>query len=121
MDKIIITDLVATGVIGVEHPERDSAQGLRINLTLYKDLSTAGKSDQLAHTVSYSTVAKSVRQLVANTSYHLVEALADQIVEMLLETYPIDGVLVRVEKPRFVMGTESVGIEIERWREAKKD
>jgi dihydroneopterin aldolase len=116
MDKIIITDLVARGVIGVEHPERDNAQDLLINLTLALDLSHAGLSDSICDTVSYSAVVKAVRQRVAESSFHLVESLAESLAQMLLEQYPFNTVTVRVEKQRFVKGTERVGVEIERGR-----
>jgi hypothetical protein len=38
MDRIIISDLQTTGIIGVKHPERDKPQILLINLTLYPGL-----------------------------------------------------------------------------------
>jgi len=34
MDKIIITDLQASGIIGVKSPERDQPQTLLLNITL---------------------------------------------------------------------------------------
>ncbi len=52
MDKIIISDLRATGILGVKSPERDQAQTVLINLTLFTDLHKAGISDNLEDTVS---------------------------------------------------------------------
>jgi dihydroneopterin aldolase len=34
MDKIIISNLLTAGIIGVDHPERDQPQSILINLTL---------------------------------------------------------------------------------------
>jgi len=76
MDRIIITDLQATGIIGVKHPERDKPQILLINLTLYRDLRAAGESDNIVKTVNYSTITKAVAEQVSKTQFHTVEALA---------------------------------------------
>ena len=119
MDKIIITDLRATGIIGVKSPERDQPQTLLINLILYYDLKQAGLSDKIEDTVSYSTVAKSVLVRVAETQFHTLEALADNLARMLLARFGVNGVAIRIEKPEFVANTSRVGVEI--FREADED
>jgi len=100
MDKIIITDLQATGIIGVKHPERDKPQILLINLTLYRDLRTAGESDNILDTINYSTISKAVAAQVSQTQFHTVEALASHLSRFLLQNYPLEAVRIRVEKPK---------------------
>jgi len=51
MDKIIITDLRASGIIGVKSPERDQPQTLLINISLFTDLKPAGLTDNIDDTV----------------------------------------------------------------------
>jgi len=112
MDKIIITDLQATGIIGVKHPERDKPQILLINLTLYRDLSAAGESDNILDTINYSTISKAVAAQVSETHFHTVEALANHLSRFLLQNYPLKAVRIRVEKPKKVSNTARVGVEI---------
>jgi FolB domain-containing protein len=119
MDKIIITDLRATGIIGVKSPERDQPQTLLINITLFTDLKPAGLSDVIGDTVSYSTVSKSVLARVAETQFYTLEALADDLARMLLSRFCINAVTIRIEKPEFVANTSRVGVEI--FREAVAD
>ena len=114
MDKILITDLRATGIIGIKSPERDQPQTLLINLTLYTDLHPAGISDDIKDTVSYSTAAKAVRARVAETRFYTLEALAEDIARMLLESFPLHAVKIRIEKPEFVAYTSRVGVEVYR-------
>lgn len=114
MDKIIITDLRASGIIGVKSPERDQPQTLLLNINLFMDLKPAGLSDNIRDTVSYSTVAKSVIARVAETQFYTLEALADNLATMLLEGFDINAVSVRIEKPEFVANTSRVGVEIHR-------
>ena len=116
MDKIIITDLRATGIIGVKSPERDQPQTLLVNITLFFDLKPAGLSDNIAGTVSYSAVAKSVLARVAETKYFTLEALAEDLAGLLLLKYGVDAVSIRIEKPEFVAHTSRVGVEILRER-----
>ncbi len=112
MDRIIISDLQTTGIIGVKHPERDKPQILFINLTLYRDLRLAGQTDSIADTVNYSTIASAVGEQVSNTQFHTVEALAEHLSHYLLSNYPLNAVRVRVEKPKKVSNTARVGVEI---------
>jgi FolB domain-containing protein len=119
MDKIIITDLRATGIIGVKSPERDQPQTLLINITLYTDLQPAGLTDDIEDTVSYSTVAKAITSLVEKTQFHTLEALADELARMLLDRFGVHAVTIRIEKPEFVANTSRVGVEI--YREAAVD
>ena len=111
MDKIIITDLLANGIIGVKHPERDQPQDLLINLTLTADLHAAGESDSILDTINYSTVAE-----VSVCAFHTVETLAAHLARMILESYPVTEVTIRVEKPKLVARTSRVGVEITRSR-----
>jgi len=119
MDKIIITDLQASGIIGVKSPERDQPQTLLLNINLFMDLKPAGLTDNIDDTVSYSTVAKSVIARVAETQFYTLEALADNLATMLLESFDIHAVSIRIEKPEFVAHTSRVGVEI--YREAVAD
>jgi len=116
MDKIIITDLRATGVVGVKSPERDQPQTLLINITLFTDLKPAGLTDDIKDTVSYSTMAKAVSARVAETQYYTLEALSDDLARLLLDRFDVSAVKIRVEKPEFVANTSRVGVEI--YREA---
>jgi FolB domain-containing protein len=117
LDRILITDLIATGILGVKHPERDDPQEILINLTLIRDLHQAGRSDNIADTINYSTAAKSVRAEVAATAFHTVEALAEHLARHLLENFPVEAVTVRVEKPHIVRSAAKVGVEITRTRQ----
>ena len=61
MDQIIIKDLLARGIIGVNPEERAKTQDMLINIILFTDLRRAGQTDEIDHTVSYSTVARRVQ------------------------------------------------------------
>lgn len=119
MDRIIITDLRATGIVGIKSPERDQPQTLLVNITLLTDLKPAGLTDNIKDTISYSTVAKSVIARVAETQFYTLEALAEDLTKMLLKWSGVSAVTIRIEKPDFVANTSRVGVEI--FRKAKTE
>lgn len=117
MDQIIIRDLIARGIIGINDWEREKPQEILINITLYVDLHKAGESDDLNDSVSYRTVAKRAMQHAETAARLTVEALAADIAKLALQENGVEKVRVRVEKPGAVRFAHSVGVEIERTHE----
>lgn len=114
MDQILIRDLSARGVLGIYEWERQKEQEVLINLTLFLDLRSAGRSDALGDTVDYQALAEQVQALVAKSTRQTVEALAEDIAQLCLGEAGVARVRVRVEKPKAVAFARSVGVEIER-------
>jgi FolB domain-containing protein len=117
MDKIIIKDLTARGIIGINDWERVNPQEILINLVLFTDLTTAGETDNIEDSVNYRTITKKVISHAESAKRLTVEALASDIARLCLENPMVARVQVRVEKPGAVRFTTSVGVEIERTRE----
>jgi FolB domain-containing protein len=116
MDKVIIKDLIARGIIGLNDWEREKPQEIRINISLYTDLQQAGETDDIAYSVNYRTVAKKVLAHAETAARLTVEALAYDIVAICLTEPRVARAKVRVEKPGAVRFAASVGVEIERAR-----
>ncbi len=116
MDRIFVRNLLARGVIGVSDRERANLQDIVINLVMYSDISNCGQSDNIQDTVNYRTVAKEVITHAESAGRFTVEALAEDIAAICLKYSGVQGVLVKVEKPGAVRFSESVGVEIERFR-----
>ena len=114
MDKILINDISARGIIGVNADERKQPQEIIINVILYTDTMKAGLSDDISDTVSYSTMAKKIRTCAETVQRFTVEALAEDIARLCLEESGVKKVQIRVEKTRAVRFVSSVGVEIER-------
>jgi len=114
MDKVIIKNLMARGIIGVNDWERKKPQEILINITLFGDLSTAGEKDEVEDSINYRTVAKRAQSLAENCQRLTVEALAADIAKICLAMDRVESVSVQVEKPGAVRFAESVGVEIVR-------
>jgi len=120
MDQILINDLSARGIIGINDWEREKPQEILINIILFTDIREAGKSDDLSESVNYRTISKKVQSHAETAERLTVEALATDIARICLEEPGVQKVRVRIEKPGAVRFTRSVGVEIERTREDLK-
>jgi FolB domain-containing protein len=117
MDKVIIKDLLARGIIGVNDWERKRPQDILINITLYADTSRAAETDNIKDCVDYSTVSKKVLAHAETSQRLTVEALANDLAKLCLQENGVQKVMVRVEKPGAVRFSKSVGVEVERSRD----
>jgi FolB domain-containing protein len=116
MDKIIISDLLLRGIIGINPDERVKKQDIMLNIVLYFDIRRAAASDDIADAANYKEISKRVIDFVESSSFLLVERLVTEIARLIMTEFPIDRVQVRVEKPGALRFAKSVGIEIDRVR-----
>ena len=78
------------------------------------DIARAAASDSVEDTLNYKSVAKRVQQFVGDSSFQLVETLAERIAGIIRDEFDVAWVKVRVHKPGAIRGSKDVGIEIER-------
>ena len=110
MDIIFIRDLRVDTVIGIYDWERSIKQTLRFDLEMATDIARAAASDSIEDTLNYKAVAKRVIAFVEDSSFQLVETLAERVAELVreepLEPEPVDRVVhrgVRVADPQVVV------------------
>jgi len=116
MDRILIKDLLARCIIGVNDDERREKQDVVINVALYADLRPAARSDRFEDAIDYRALKKRILSVVESSQYHLVEALAERIAELCLENPDVQRAQVTVEKPSALRFARSVGVEVTRDR-----
>jgi FolB domain-containing protein len=114
MDKIFITNLLIRAIIGLNDRERETPQDILVNVTIDTDTRSAARSDDIADCVDYADLSKKIRALVERARRFTLEALAEDIAILCLNSPRVQKVMVRVEKPKALAGAESVGVEIER-------
>lgn len=116
MDRIIIKNILARGIIGIRDWEREKPQNILINIEIYTEPRKPDTPDVISETVDYSKLAKKILQYAENAKRFTIEALAEDIAQICLENERVCKTTVRVEKPGAVRFSESVGVEIERSR-----
>lgn len=118
MDKILIESIEFYGYHGATEEEQRIGHRYMVDVVLYFDTRRAGHTDNLADTINYSQVAKRIVAIGTGESFHLLEALAARMAEVLLSEFPAEGIRLRVRKiyPPMNAIAAAVGVEIERQR-----
>jgi len=114
MDIIFIRDLRVDTVIGIYDWERSIKQTVQIDLELAADIARAAASDSIDDTLNYKAVAKRVIAFVEQSSFQLVETLAERIVALVREEFSVPWVRLTLNKGEAVRGARGVGVVIER-------
>lgn len=99
MDAIEISGIRCYGYTGYLPEEQVLGQWFEVDVTLWLDLTQAGKSDAIADTVDYRTTIERVKNLIKITKFALVERLAEAIASSILESAKVSQVRVRLTKP----------------------
>lgn len=115
-DTIFLRDLRVETVIGIWEWERRIRQTVSIDLRMGADIRKAAATDRIEDTLNYKLVAKRVQQFVSESSFKLVESLAENIATIVLDEFDLPWVEVSVNKPGAIRGARDVGVVILRRR-----
>ena len=99
MDKVSLHGIDVYAHHGVHPAERELGQRFVIDVDLWTDCTPAAESDSLDQALDYTAVHACINETTAGTSFQLIEALAGHLCRALLESFPVDKVLVTVQKP----------------------
>ena len=116
MDSIFLKDLRVETIVGIQDWERQIRQTVSIDLEMPADIGRAAATDSIDDTLNYKLVAKRIQQFVSESSYRLVETLAENIAQVVLTEFDVQWVDVRVNKPGAIRGAKDVGVRIRRER-----
>ena len=114
MDIIYLHGLKIDATIGIWEWEKAIRQTVVVDLDMGADIRKAASSDDVKDTLNYKAVAKRVQQFVGDSSFELVETLAEKIAEIILSEFDVPWVRVKLNKPGAIRGSRDVGILIER-------
>jgi len=117
MESIFIRDLRAICIIGINPRERIDPQEIVINIRMDADLGDACRSDDIADTIDYKVLKDQLLSFCTQSSYFLIERLADEIARRVLAySGRVHQVEVSVDKPGALTGARSVAVRVERRR-----
>jgi len=114
MDIVFLRDLRIETVIGIYDWEREIKQTVILDLEMGCDVRKAAASERIEDAVNYKAVAKRMIQFVGDSSFQLVETLAERCAEIILQEFRVPWVRLSVNKIGAVTGARDVGVVIER-------
>ncbi len=114
MDKVFIEQLEVITTIGVYDWEQEIKQKLVLDIEMAHDNRPAGKSDDVKDALDYATVSAAVLEHIEGGRFLLVERVAEEIAELIMERFNVPWIKIRLAKPGAVPQAKSVGVIIER-------
>ncbi|NIA30249.1 MAG: dihydroneopterin aldolase [Actinobacteria bacterium] len=112
-DKLRVQGMIFHAYHGLEHDEIRNGQRFEVDLEMIFDASKAAKSDQLKDTIDVRQVYEKVRKVVVNKRFYLIEAVSQNIADIIFQEFAVDEVTVRVRKPFAPLGGLANGTEVE--------
>lgn len=98
MDTITIQDLEVSYRVGVSDAERERPQRLQLTIQMLCDLGVAGASDDLQDTIDYHAVVERFRGFGDGREWKLIERLASDVADTVLDEFSPQSVCVEVKK-----------------------
>jgi 7,8-dihydroneopterin aldolase/epimerase/oxygenase len=118
-DTVSIRDLRVSTVIGVYDWERETEQALTFAVEMPADVARAAARDDIKDALDYSAVAHTVKAVVIEGRFRLIETAAERVAQRLIADYGLAWVRVQVVKPITAEGYTAV-IAIERGKRQAK-
>jgi len=117
-DRIFLRGLECQCIIGFIDWERRVPQKVVIDLEFPTDCARAARSDAVADTVDYKSVAKRVLAWVGESQFQLIETLAERLAQLLLTEFPLAWIRIELNKPGAIRHSRDIGVSILRRRAA---
>lgn len=114
MDTIFLRDLRVHAIVGIWQWERRMRQVISIDLDMAVDVARAAATDNIESTLDYKAVSRRVVEFVEQSSFNLIETLADRLAGVITGEFGVPWVRVAIHKPGAIRGSRDVGIVIER-------
>lgn len=99
--------------VGVPDEERATAQDLHVDLVLYPLGDWENLEDDIEKTIDYAAVVQQIEMLAALRPRKLIETLAIEIADFLLESWPLERITVCIDK-KILPQTRSVAVKVTR-------
>ena len=114
MDIVYIKGVSASTTIGVYDHERDIKQDLKIDLEMAFNNQAAGASDDVTNALDYDAISNRTLEYVESNQHFLIESVAENLSQLLLDEFPIEQLTLTISKPAAVSAANDVGIKIVR-------
>lgn len=117
---LFIKDCSVQTWIGVYEHEQKKPTILVFNIELDVDARQASSSDLIGDTVDYAVVVSYIREYLRHARHRLLETLTQQVADQIFSTFNVSRIRLSVAKTGILEGVASVGVEIERFRNANR-
>ncbi len=114
MDTVFIRGLQIDTVIGIYDWERRVRQAVVFDIEMAADVARAAASEAIADALDYHAISERLQQFVGEQQFLLIETLAEQCAQLLMQEFGVPWLRLRLAKPTAITAAAEVGVVIER-------
>jgi len=114
MDIIFLRGLHIETIVGIYDWERVNRRIVVLDLEMATDNRKAAASDAIGDALDYSAVSRRIVSFVEQSSFFLVETLAERICEIIRSEFNVNWVRLTLNKKGAIQDASDVGVIIER-------
>ena len=114
MDRVFIEELTVFAQIGVYDWEQQIKQKLAFDLEMAWDSKQAAETDDVAYCLNYAEVSQVIIDYVESKPFLLIERVAYEVADLLESRYQLQGLKMKLSKPKAVAQARNVGVLIVR-------
>ena len=104
LDRIELSGMRVFGRHGANPGEKDVPQPFDVDVALDVDLAAARRTDALAETIDYDRLHRLLTAIVRDRSYDLLERLAQEMIDAIMDDGRVISASVRIAKPHLLAG-----------------
>lgn len=113
-DRVIIEDLRISACIGVYPHEKLQKQAIALTIEMGLPTRRCFQSDRVEDTIDYAAVADALRKLAVSRHFNLIECLAEQISNVVLDSFGASWVKVHIGKIGVIPDAKCAAVVITR-------
>ena len=114
--KVVIKNLILNIFIGIHDFEKKKKQKVRFNIEVETNPNTKPSNKDFSTIVDYETLINKIKALVKKQHHELLEELAENIFKIIFQNKLVKKAYVKLEKLHIIKESESVGVDITKYR-----
>ena len=114
MDRVFIEELTVFAQIGVYDWEQQIKQKLVFDFEMAWDCKQAAETDDVTYCLNYAEVSQVIIDYVESKPFLLIERVAYEVADLLESRYQLQGLKIKLSKPKAVAQARNVSVLIVR-------
>jgi len=103
-------------IVGIYDWEQDFQREILINAKIHTNSTKAKISNNISDTIDYDLIINKIKQFVINNKFQLIEKMASDILDLIMEDKRIKKCEIELDKIGVVSGVESFSVTISKSR-----
>ncbi|MDX8378048.1 MAG: dihydroneopterin aldolase [Mariprofundales bacterium] len=113
-DLVVIESLEVETIIGIYDWEKTTRQRVCLDIYMRWDITKAAVNDDINAALNYHAVAEDLRHFIEDSSFNLIEALAEACAQRILQRFAVPWLRLKLAKPDALPACTNVAVIIER-------